>query len=323
MVSEGVFRGHADTRAPAVAALSAAFTNILLDPVFMFTLSMGVAGAAGATAFAQYLAVVIYGALLWRGAMEGRMAVPFFGAGGRRRRDGAGGAAAGTSAPAAWSLLVTVISANAAMLLRTTSLMACWAVATAVATRMSSAAVGAHQVALSLWLLFALIAEAPSIAAQVLGARYIAQGKLETARSMARRVLTLTLACSGFLATSLLCLSGVIPRGFTSDPEVLKRLHQLLPLLAFQQPLVALTLVAEGLLVGAGQFRWLATTTVGSSAVAAWFILMVGRRAPGWDVLGIWGGITAMFVGRFLGAAWRVMDRKRGPFWVVPASSTS
>ncbi|CAN0287129.1 unnamed protein product, partial [Ectocarpus fasciculatus] len=83
--------------------------------------------------------------------------------------------------------------------------------------------------------------------------RYIAQGKLETARSMARRVLTLTLACSGFLATSLLCLSGVIPRGFTSDPEVLRRLHQLLPLLAFQQPLIAMTLVAEGLLVGAGQ----------------------------------------------------------------------
>ncbi|CAN0408517.1 unnamed protein product [Ectocarpus fasciculatus] len=140
---------------------------------------------------------------------------------------------------------------------------------------------------------------------------------------MARRVLTLTLACSGFLATSLLCLSGVIPRGFTSDPEVLRRLHQLLPLLAFQQPLIAMTLVAEGLLVGAGQFRWLATTTVGSSAVAAWFILMVGRRSPGWDVLGIWGGITAMFVGRFLAAAWRVMDRKRGPFWVVPASPAS
>lgn len=57
--------------------------------------------------------------------------------------------------------------------LRTTSLMACWAVATAVAARMSSAAVGAHQVALSLWLLFALVAEAPSIAAQVLGARCV------------------------------------------------------------------------------------------------------------------------------------------------------
>ncbi|CAM9608978.1 unnamed protein product, partial [Hapterophycus canaliculatus] len=121
---------------------------------------------------------------------------------------------------------------------------------------------------------------------------------------MARRVCAITLACSGFLATLLLSLSGVIPRVFTSDPEVLRRLFRLLPLLAIQQPLVAMTLVAEGLLVGAGQFRWLGTTTVGSSAVAAWFIVLVGRRKPAWDVVGIWGGITAMFVGRLLAAAW-------------------
>lgn len=44
MVSEGVFRGHANTKAPATAAMSAAVTNIVLDPIFMFTLGMGVAG---------------------------------------------------------------------------------------------------------------------------------------------------------------------------------------------------------------------------------------------------------------------------------------
>lgn len=133
MVSEGVFRGHANTRAPALAALSAAGANIILDPIFMFVLAMGVAGAAGATAAAQYLAVAIYGVMLWRGARtadgEGkRMAVPFFARGGRRwgaRGDavaaavGGGGAAiGGKSTQSAWALLVTVISANAAMLLR-------------------------------------------------------------------------------------------------------------------------------------------------------------------------------------------------------------
>ncbi|CAM9182759.1 unnamed protein product [Hapterophycus canaliculatus] len=192
MVSEGVFRGHANTRAPAVAALSAAAANIVLDPFLMFTLSMGVAGAAGATALAQYLAVAIYGSMLWTGARKGSMAVPFFAPSSSRGKAAASGGEKGMAASVAlgdasngrvregksasaagawWSLLGTVVSANAAMLLRTTSLMSCWAVATAVATRMSSAAVGAHQVTLSLWLLFALVAEAPSIAAQVLGAR--------------------------------------------------------------------------------------------------------------------------------------------------------
>ncbi|CAN0120844.1 unnamed protein product, partial [Laminaria digitata] len=256
MVSEGVFRGHANTRAPAVAALSAAAANAVVDPIFMFALSMGIAGAAGATAVAQYLAVAIYGVMLWSGARRGAMAVPFFFS--RREREEKRAAAAvsgGETKPAikAWPLLITVISANAAMLLRTTSLMTCWAVATATAARMSSASVAAHQVGLSLWLLFALVAEAPSIAAQVLGARYIAQGKLETARSMGRRVTTLTLACSGFLGLALLSLGWVAPRCFTADPAVLGKLSKLLPLLAFQQPLIAMTLVTEGLLIGAGQ----------------------------------------------------------------------
>lgn len=122
MVSEGVFRGHADTRAPAVAALSAAAANVVVDPIFMFALSMGIAGAAGATAVAQYLAVAIYGAMLWRGARGGTMAVPFLFS--RREREEKKKAAAavsgGETKPAikAWPLLVTVISANAAMLFR-------------------------------------------------------------------------------------------------------------------------------------------------------------------------------------------------------------
>lgn len=120
MVSEGVFRGHADTRAPAVAALSAAVANVILDPIFMFVLSMGIAGAAGATACAQYFAVAIYGIMLWRGARRGGMAVPFFSS--RNTRSGGAGAGGSEGEPSgavkAWPLLVTVISANAAMLLR-------------------------------------------------------------------------------------------------------------------------------------------------------------------------------------------------------------
>lgn len=74
---------------------------------------------------------------------------------------------------------------------------------------------------------------------------------------------------------------------------------------------------AAGSFVWNEQFRWLAATTSISSALAAGFIIQVGRRAPHWDVVGIWGGITAMFALRFLATIWRVLDRNRGPYWVL------
>ena len=85
--------------------------------------------------------------------------------------------------------------------------------------------------------------------------RYIGKGELAKARSMARRVIVLTLASSVTLGAILFVLCGAIPRAFTTDTAVLSRLGGLLPLLALQQPLVAVTLVVEGLLIGAGQVR--------------------------------------------------------------------
>lgn len=99
-------------------------------------------GAAGATAISQFLAVGIYGTMLWRGARAGTMAVPFFisrgkntkstvsrtetgmvdgsqGDDGEEERQTLIGSSESRSAPVkALPLLMTVISANAAMLLR-------------------------------------------------------------------------------------------------------------------------------------------------------------------------------------------------------------
>ena len=87
MASEGIFRGHADTRGPLLATLVAALTNLALDPLLMFKsatnpnqsahhsaghggrglgLGLGLAGAAAATAAAQYAAAAVYVVMLYR-----------------------------------------------------------------------------------------------------------------------------------------------------------------------------------------------------------------------------------------------------------------
>lgn len=77
-------------------------------------------GAAGATVLSQYFAVGIYGTLLWRGAMAGKMIVPFFGRKPGEGRAGGGRSTGDSKAVKALPLLMTVVSANAAMLLRCT-----------------------------------------------------------------------------------------------------------------------------------------------------------------------------------------------------------
>jgi putative MATE family efflux protein len=58
-VINGAFQGAGNTRIPFVVNLCGLLTNVALDPLFIFTLDMGVAGAAIATAISQFVSLVV------------------------------------------------------------------------------------------------------------------------------------------------------------------------------------------------------------------------------------------------------------------------
>ncbi|HSJ70455.1 MAG TPA: MATE family efflux transporter, partial [Acidimicrobiia bacterium] len=58
MAGHGIFRGHSDTRTPLWVALGMNVVNLVLDPLLIFTLGLGVSGAAWATVAAQTIAAV-------------------------------------------------------------------------------------------------------------------------------------------------------------------------------------------------------------------------------------------------------------------------
>jgi len=110
-------------------------------------------------------------------------------------------------------------------------------------------------------------------------------------------------------------------------------------------PLVAATLALEGVLIGTGQFAWLASSMLVSTTLAAWLLThasMVSEAFTGTTAAGVagatavavaasaattagcissgavdlWrGGLSALFGLRFLAAALRLMDQTRGPLW--------
>ena len=70
----------------------------------------------------------------------------------------------------------------------------------------------------------------------------------------------------------------MIPRAFTSDPAVIDQAHDLWPLFALMQPVAAVVFALDGILIGAGDTRYLAAAMVVAFVVFVPLVLH-GRHA--------------------------------------------
>jgi putative MATE family efflux protein len=281
-VSEGAFRGYGNTVVPLTASLAAAFINLILDPILMFPLKMGVKGAAAATALSQVGAALVYAYHLFKRKMLPQKGPKF---------------------PRPKGVIRTILGANLSMMIKQGSLLFGWAFATARATRLGPTHVATHQVALSVWLVFALILDGTAVSAQVLMSRAFAQNDKRQVNSLTGYMVKFAVV-QGLL--SLLVLDAIdlsVLRFLTPDVAIQKMLHLVLPHLAWQQILVSLTLVIESLAAGANEFSFLAVGTTISTIIAMW------QLSQQTSVDGIWMfGIGALFAGRLLTASlacWR------------------
>jgi Na+-driven multidrug efflux pump len=107
----------------------------------------------------------------------------------------------------------------------------------------------------------------------------------------------------------LLALGGVIPHAFTSDDAVIERAHEIWPLFAAMMPLNGAVFALDGILIGAGDTRFLAWGMAAAAAVYVPVALLALDQ--GWGILGVWAGLVGLIVvrlltcgGRFLGHRW-------------------
>ena len=67
---QAAFRALLDLRTPLLVVIAAGFVNLVLDPLMMFNMGMGMAGAAWATTISQYIGAVAFFVLLYRRRRE-------------------------------------------------------------------------------------------------------------------------------------------------------------------------------------------------------------------------------------------------------------
>lgn len=269
VVAEGAFRGNDDSKTPFVASSFAAFLNLILDPILMFPLGFGMAGAAVATAVSQLGAAGIYGWRLWK-----RKLLP-------QKNE--------KSTVDKLHVIKQILGANLAMLSKQGSNMVFYTIATALATRMGPAHVAAHQCALTLFWLSTYWLDSGSISAQVLMAKNI--GVREKAISLSKYMAKYALLQGLALSTIVAGVGKFLPGAFTRDATVCSLLLRCLPHLAFQQTLVSLTLILEALTIGGNQFRYMALGTAAATVVGVYQLF----RAT--SVVGIWSTAVNTFFG--------------------------
>lgn len=290
MAGHGVFRGVQDTRTPFRIILLLNLVNLVLDPLLIFGLGWGLEGAAWATVAAQWTGA---GAFLWlllgprRDLLGPNPRLP-------RPRE-----------------LFPFLRVGGELSIRTFALIGTMTLATAVATRVGTAEVAAHQVAVQLWLLLALVVDAVAVAAQALVGRYRGEGSDAALRAMTDRLLLWGIATGVILTLLFLAAAPWLPRIFTDDAATLARLAAILPFVIWMQPLNALVFVWDGIFMGMEDFGYLAVQMVLAGVAAGTVLLLV--IPLGWGLTGVWSGIVVLMGVRAVTLALRYWGRDAGP----------
>lgn len=282
----GAFRGYQDTRTPLLVTAGINAINLTLDPLLIFAVGWGVAGAAWATVCAQWAGAVWFLALLLGRGRE-RLGIAV------RRVE--------------LSRMRPFLRAGRDIAVRTLALLSVLTLATAVATRISDTAVAAHQVVFQVWTFLAMTVDALAIAAQALIGRYLGSGDDEAARRVADRLVVIGLAVGLLLALALAALTVPLPTWFTNELAVVEAIRAIHWFLVAAMPLASVVFVWDGVFLGAGDFAFLGVAMVLAGVVGAAVLLLV--LPLGWGLAGVWWGMTTLMGARIVTLGWRRTSR--------------
>ena len=201
------------------------------------------------------------------------------------------------------------------LVVRTLAFQACFVSAAAVAARFGAAAVAAHQVVLQLWSFLALVLDSLAIAAQSLVGAALGAGLLAHAKSVAWRVTIFSTVAAAALAAVFAVGASALPRLFTSDDSVLDAIGVPWWFLVAQLPIAGVVFALDGVLLGAGDARFMRNATL-ASALVGFLPLIWLSLIYGWGLVGIWSGLTTFMLLRLVFVGWRAFSGR----WLVPGT---
>ena len=292
LAGQGYLRGTGDLRTPLLIVVVAQVVNAVLEVWFVYGLDLGLDGSAAGTVLAQLGMGGAFAWLLLRTPASSR------------RPDRA--------------LLQPLARISGELFVRSAALLAAFATASAVIARIGEPSLAAHQIAMGLFVFAAFVLDAIAIAAQVLVGRALGAGDAAGARAVALRSLAWSLTAGCLFGALLLALGGVLPQAFTGDPAVIERADAIWLMLALMQPAAGVVFGLDGILIGAGDTRFLAGSML-LAGLGAYVPIALLALALDWGVAGVWAGLLALVGVRLATLGWRFA----GGRWAITGAAVA
>jgi putative MATE family efflux protein len=297
LAGTGIVRGLQDTRTPLAVAVAGNLGNIALNYLLVYVLHLGIAGSAIGTDLAQLGSAVAIVVVVVRAARR-----------------------AGASLRPDLSGVRRAARAGVALVVRTLTLRASLLVMTYGAARLGATEVATHQLAATIWTFLAFTLDAIAIAAQAITGRYLGAGDVEVTRRVTDRMVRWGLLSGIATGLALALVSPVLGGLFTEDPQVRDALLPVLLVAACFQPVAGVVFVLDGVLIGAGDGRYLAWGGVAVLAAFAPLAAVAVGLAPsgGSGLVWLWAAFGVGFMGT---RAVVLLHRARGTLWMVTGAA--
>jgi putative MATE family efflux protein len=291
IAANGLLRGLQDTRTPLVVAVGGFAANAALNALFIYGFGLGIAGSAIGTVIAQWAMAAVYLVIATRAARAAGLSL----------RPGLAGVGS-TAGSGGW------------LLLRTASLRAAMLATVFVGADLGVTELATLQVALTVFSLLAFILDALAIAGQAMIGHGLGAADVPRVAAITRRLIGHGVLGGLGLGAVVAALAPFAGPVFSGDDAVHRMLTATLLAMAVGIPLAGYVFVLDGVLIGAGDARYLAITGVVNLLVYVPLLWAVEALRPEASLVWLW---LAFGIGYIGARAVTLGLRARGDRWMV------
>ncbi len=297
LAATGVLRGLQDTKTPLLVAGVGFTVNIGLNFLLVYGLGLSVAGSALGTSITQWGMAAVYLTIVYRLSRTNHVPLRL-----------------------SWHGLRATARVGSWLMLRTMSLRIAILATVFVATAQGSVSLAAHQLVMTIFIFLAFALDALAIAAQALIGKELGAGDTPLAQALTRRMILWGLGFGVITGAVLALAAPFVGWIFTTDQSVQAALAAGLFVLAASQPICGLVFVLDGVLIGAGDARYLAIAGVVNLLLYLPLLVWVfnaGLSGPA-GIVWLWLAFGVGYMAARAGTlAWRVRNDR----WMVTGAS--